>query len=75
MVRCVRNRLNPFVNRWFVVPNDTGVGGYAIATVDAPVSQIDRAGGADLIADLIRDQAVAVYIVEMHNVAIGAAGG
>jgi hypothetical protein len=70
MVGCVGNRMNPFVMRWFAVRNDT-VGGWAVATADELVSVIDRRGGGELIADLIRDEATAVYIVEMHNTAIG----
>lgn len=72
MVGCVDNRRNPFVQRWFVVRNDT-VGGWAVSTFDAPVSVLDSRGGGELVADLIGDQATAVYIVEMHNTAIGVA--
>ncbi len=74
MVGCVGNRSNPFVRRWYAVENDTGVGGWAVATIPAPVSVVDQSDAGVLVADLIAAREVAAYIAQLHNAVIGSGG-
>lgn len=52
--------------RWYVVPNDE-VGGWSVATVDRPTSQIDPMSTRDrVLLDVVWEEH-ARWIVEAHN--------
>lgn len=57
-------------HRWYVVVNDM-IGGYAIATMDKPLSEIEgRFHEVVVVADMVgRD--VAHYIAHLHNTHLG----
>lgn len=52
--------------RWYAVPNDL-IGGWSVATVDKPVSEIDPMATRDrVLLDVVWDEH-ARWIVEAHN--------
>lgn len=55
-------------SEWFVVQDDL-IGGWAIATVDKPLSEIDfRERGVYVVAELISKE-MAEYMVYLHETA------
>jgi len=51
---------------WFAVPNDE-IGGWAIATVDQPTSQIRPDGDEVVVFALFGEEQAARHIVALHN--------
>ncbi len=55
-----------FQERWYAVVNDL-VGGWAVATVDRPLSEIDtKSRTVVVVADFVSEEA-ARYIATLHN--------
>lgn len=52
--------------RWYAVVDDT-VGGYAVANVDKPTSEIDTRGQKERELVFAVTKAVADHIVQLHN--------
>jgi hypothetical protein len=58
--------------RWYVISNDV-VGGWSIAAINKPVSEI--IGLEHIIADDVLTQEIASYIVAVHNYRLGQSDG
>lgn len=54
--------------RWYIVPNDV-VGGWSIAMVDQPMSEI--VGREPVLVDDVTSFEVAAYIVGLHHYRLG----
>lgn len=52
--------------RWFAVPDDT-VGGWACATVDLPISEIDQRNTGERVAVDCWGEATARHLADLHN--------
>jgi hypothetical protein len=53
--------------RWYPVADDT-IGGWAIANIDLPVSQLDTRGGKHFTVGDFLSEDIARHICELHNV-------
>ena len=51
---------------WYAVPDDM-VGGWAIATLDKPTSQIEKFDGESVPVDLVLTEGIARHIAGLHN--------
>lgn len=54
--------------RWHAVANDI-IGGWAVATVDLPVSQVDHRHHT-VVADMVTSETLARHIADLHNTAL-----
>jgi hypothetical protein len=62
--------VNPLTVPWFPIPDDT-IGGWAVATADMPVSQVDTRRRDVVVVAHFADEATARRIAGLHNAALG----
>lgn len=58
--------MSPINREWFVVADDV-IGGWAIATVDKPVSEIDTRDGTEFVLGDFISKEITEHIVRQHN--------
>jgi hypothetical protein len=60
--------MHEFMNRpWYAIIDDL-IGGWAVATIDLPTSQIERRLSEEFVViDLCLDEDVARHVAELHN--------
>lgn len=59
------DRWKPTQARWYAVVNDL-VGGWAVSTIDKPLSQLDPTASEGELADFCSEE-IARHIAELHN--------
>ncbi len=62
--------VDPLTVPWYPVVNDL-VGGWALATADLPLSEIDTRGREVVVVAELADEAIARYVARLHNTTIG----